>query len=281
MGSTRSSRTRCRPGRAARRRRAGGAGRDPRVRRLRQRPRRSGLAAPDDGAVRRPGDRQHGGASLGLRARVQPRRPLLRADRRQRPGLDLRRQLRALLVPDAPVDAVSPSSRSSATATFVSASTRNCCRRWARTATSFELSPSAQVLEGDYVFDIDAVGDLARNGHDLVARVDVPIGHLFSPTYGVFARKTRRRARDFLYYSGRGERSYPWTRYRRGLGLFVLATVTTVPLLAQSAVGYSHQRDRAWWFHPVACWTTLAIYGWEAVRARIKPEKLTRRDWRQ
>jgi glycosyltransferase involved in cell wall biosynthesis len=141
--------------------------------------------------------------------------------------------------------------------------------------------PFRQVIQGEYVFDIDAVGRLARHGFDVVARVDVPIGHLFSPTYGVFVRKTRRRARDYLYYSRRGERTYPWTRYRRGLALFVLATVTTVPLLAQSAVGYVRKRDRAWWFHPVACWTTLAIYGWELVRARIKPGRLTRTDWRQ
>jgi len=141
--------------------------------------------------------------------------------------------------------------------------------------------PFLEILQGDYVFDIDAVGTLARHGYDVVARVDVPIGHLFSPSYRVFARKTRRRARDFLYYSGRGERSYPWRRYRRGLGLFAISTIATVPLLAQSAVGYARKRDRAWWFHPIACWTTLAIYGWEVVRARIKPERLTRRGWRQ
>ena len=141
--------------------------------------------------------------------------------------------------------------------------------------------PFRRVVTGDYVFDIDSVGTLARNGFDIVARVDVAIGHLFAPTYRDFARKTRRRARDFLYYSGRGERTYPWSRYRRGLALFVLATVTTVPLLAQSLVGYARKPDRAWWFHPVACWTTLAVYGWEAIRARVKPEALTRRGWRQ
>jgi len=141
--------------------------------------------------------------------------------------------------------------------------------------------PFRDVLEGDFVFDIDAVGTLARHGYDVVARVDVPIGHLFSPSYRVFVRKTRRRARDFLYYSGRGERTYPWKRYGRGLGLFVAATVTTVPLLAQTAVGYRRKPDRAWLFHPVACWTTLAIYGWEAVRSRVKPEKLKRHGWRQ
>lgn len=141
--------------------------------------------------------------------------------------------------------------------------------------------PFRSVVTGDYVFDIDAVGTLARNGHDLVARVDVEIGHLFAPHYSDFMRKTRRRARDYLYYSKRGERTYPWRRYRRGLVLFVVATVTVVPLLAQSLVGYARKRDRAWFFHPVACWTTLAVYAWETVRARFKPEELTRRGWRQ
>jgi glycosyltransferase involved in cell wall biosynthesis len=141
--------------------------------------------------------------------------------------------------------------------------------------------PFRKVVTGDYVFDIDSVGTLAREGFDLVARVDVPIGHLFAPSYRVFARKTRRRARDYLYYSGRGERTYPWARYRRGLGLFAAATVTILPLLVQSLIGYSRKRDRAWWFHPVACWTTLWIYGWEALRARIKPERLSRSGWQQ
>jgi glycosyltransferase involved in cell wall biosynthesis len=137
------------------------------------------------------------------------------------------------------------------------------------------------VVTGDHLFDIDAVGELARHGHDVVARVDVAVGHLFAPSYRVFARKTRRRARDYLYYAGRGERTYPWQRYRRGLVLFVLATVTTVPLLVQAAIGYVRRPDRAWWFHPVACWTTLAIYGWETLRVRFRPERLSRRGWQQ
>ncbi len=141
--------------------------------------------------------------------------------------------------------------------------------------------PFLAALSGDYVFDIDAVGALADQGHDVVARVDVAIGHLFAPTFRDFRRKTRRRARDYLYYSGRGDRTYPWRRYRRGLALFVLATVTTLPLFVQSAIGYARKRDRAWWFHPVASWTTLAVYAWETVRARVKPEELSRRGWRQ
>jgi glycosyltransferase involved in cell wall biosynthesis len=137
------------------------------------------------------------------------------------------------------------------------------------------------ILVGEYAFDIDTVGVLARAGYDTVARVDVAIGHFFAPTYLDFARKTRRRARDYLYYSGRGERTYPWARYRRGLLLFVAATVTTLPLLVQSLIGYVRKRDRAWWFHPVAAWTTLVLYGWEWLRARFRPEELSRQGWRQ
>ena len=137
------------------------------------------------------------------------------------------------------------------------------------------------VVRDSHLFDIDAVGELARIGHDIVARVDVPIGHFFARSYRDFARKTRRRARDYLYYTSRGERTYPWKRYRRGLVLFVAATVTTLPLLAQSAVGYVRQPDSAWWFHPVACWTTLTIYSWETVRSRVKRERLSRGGWHQ
>jgi glycosyltransferase involved in cell wall biosynthesis len=137
------------------------------------------------------------------------------------------------------------------------------------------------VLTGDHLFDIDSVGELARRGFDVIARVDVPIGHFFAQNYVDFARKTRRRARDYLYHARRGERTYPWRRYRRGVALFVGATVTIVPLFVQSTIGYARQPDRAWWFHPLACWTTLAIYGWETVRAQIKTEPLSRRGWRQ
>jgi glycosyltransferase involved in cell wall biosynthesis len=137
------------------------------------------------------------------------------------------------------------------------------------------------VVSGDYLFDIDAVGDLARAGHAVVARVDTAIGHAFVDSYGDFVRKTRRRARDYLYYSHLGSRTYPWMRYRRGIALFVVSTVLTAPLLAQAARGYHRIRDRAWWFHPVACWTTLVVYGLETARAQFRRERLERQGWRQ
>jgi glycosyltransferase involved in cell wall biosynthesis len=137
------------------------------------------------------------------------------------------------------------------------------------------------VVSGDFLFDIDAGGDLARAGHATVARVDAAIGHRFVVGYGDFVRKTRRRARDYLYYSHLGSRTYPWGRYRRGIALFVFSTVLTVPLFVQAFRGYSRVRDRAWWFHPVACWTTLVVYGLETARAQFRRERLERQGWRQ
>lgn len=138
-----------------------------------------------------------------------------------------------------------------------------------------------EVVPGDYLFDIDAVGDLARAGHTTVARVDVAIAHAFVVSYGDFVRKTRRRARDYLYYSHLGSRTYPWARYRLGIALFVFSTVLTIPLVVQAARGYRRVRDRAWWFHPVACWTTLVVYASETVRAQFLRERLERGGWRQ
>ena len=137
------------------------------------------------------------------------------------------------------------------------------------------------IVTSDFLFDIDAVGELARAGFEVVARVDTAIGHSFARGYGDFVRKTRRRARDYLYYSGLGSRTYPWARYRWGLVRFALFTVLTVPLLVQAATGYARRPDAAWLFHPVACWATLVVYASEVLRAQFRQERHGRREWRQ
>jgi glycosyltransferase involved in cell wall biosynthesis len=137
------------------------------------------------------------------------------------------------------------------------------------------------VHHGDYLFDIDSVRELALNGFDVVARVDVQIHHFYARGFRDFARKTRRRVRDYLYYRRQGMRSYPWGAYRSGIIRFAVATVATIPLLVQAAAGYRRKPDRAWLFHPAACWATLVIYGHELIRARIRSEQLSRAEWRQ
>lgn len=131
-----------------------------------------------------------------------------------------------------------------------------------------------------YMFDIDAVQELVRMGHDRVARVDIEIRHLFAKRVRDFARKTRRRAQDFMHHRGSGERSYRWRI--GGLARFAAATVLTVPLLIQAARGMRRRPDAAWLFHPVACWITLVIYVEAVVRSRLRGGgQYDRSGWRQ
>lgn len=130
-----------------------------------------------------------------------------------------------------------------------------------------------------YLFDIDAVQALARQGHATVARVDTEIRHFFARSPRDFARKTRRRAQDYLHHRSSGERSYRWEL--GGLVRFTLSTVLVVPLLLQVARGFRRRPDAAWLFHPVACWITLAVYVEAVVRARTRGGVYDRSGWRQ
>ena len=127
------------------------------------------------------------------------------------------------------------------------------------------------LLEGTnwqpYLFDIDILFErIRRDGAVTVAKVKTGIVHLYCARLGDFARKQRRRIRDFLYFAQEKRRSYPWNRQRRmGIALFCLATVTVLPLALQALAGFCRRPDRAWLYHIPVCWITLWIYGWGAV----------------
>lgn len=137
-------------------------------------------------------------------------------------------------------------------------------------------------IVGDYYFDLDYVDTLVRAGHDTIARVDAEVRHYFCDGLRQYARKTRRRADDFFYFSSTGERTYPWTRERQlDMARFVLETVTVVPLLVAMLRGARRTPDVAWLFHLPACWITLATYGVATVRGKVAPRMLEREGWRQ
>lgn len=130
-----------------------------------------------------------------------------------------------------------------------------------------------------YLFDIDAVQALALQGHRIVARVDTEIRHFFARSPRDFARKTRRRAQDYLHHRDTGERSYSWGI--GGLVRFAAATVLVVPLLLQAARGFRRRPDAAWLFHPVACWITLAVYVEAVVCFKVREGGYDRSGWKQ
>jgi len=57
-------------------------------------------------------------------------------------------------------------------------------------------------------------------------------------------------------------RNYPWRRISRVEILkFALNTLLIIPIIRDSVKGYGKMPDKAWLFHPLACWFTLFTYG--------------------
>lgn len=133
----------------------------------------------------------------------------------------------------------------------------------------------------DYLFDIDVVYELVSWGKNKYAKVKIGIVHLFASDLMTFARKQRRRVRDYLYYNEAGLRTYPWQSLDvGGLVRFVASCVLMLPLLVQSLQGYLRRPDRAWLLHPLVCWLTLGIYGLGWIQGQLtqcQPE--SRLDW--
>lgn len=133
-----------------------------------------------------------------------------------------------------------------------------------------------------YLADIDTVFDLAARGLNRFAKVKIGIVHLYCPDIRTFIRKQTRRIRDYTYYSGQGMRRFPWKRNLvPGVLRFALYCLTVLPLLWQAASGAWRKPDRAWLFHPLACWITLWVYGTGAVRARFVRGEMDRSTWKQ
>jgi len=112
-----------------------------------------------------------------------------------------------------------------------------------------------------YLFDVDTVYQLVKNGRNKFAKVKVGIVHLYAESVEDYVKKTRRRIRDYLYYEKHGVRKYPWRRLnKRGILKFILYTLLILPLVRDSLRGYRRLSDRAWLFHPLACLITLYVY---------------------
>jgi len=113
-----------------------------------------------------------------------------------------------------------------------------------------------------YLFDIDVVHQLTEMGQNSFAKVKIGIVHLFANNIGTFARKTYRRIRDYLFYEKYGMRNYPWRSLSRvRISKFAFYTLLMIPIIRDSVKGYKKMPDKAWLFHPLACWFTLFIYG--------------------
>lgn len=142
----------------------------------------------------------------------------------------------------------------------------------------FRASFFDSVEIGDYLFDIDVLYKYTLKSRAQYAKVKIGIVHIFCRNLGDFIRKQRRRIQDFHYFHAMGLRHYPWTTINRGgIVKFIISCLTVVPLIWQAAVGFRRHPDRAWLFHPIACWITLFIYGSNAILNHFRPPRLTDR----
>lgn len=121
-----------------------------------------------------------------------------------------------------------------------------------------------------YFFDIDVMHQAVRAGFRCVAKVKTGIVHLYCAKLGDFARKQRRRIRDFLYFAQEKQRTYPWDRQKKaGVVRFALATVLVLPVALQAVVGFCRKPDWAWVYHVPVCWITLWVYGVGTLRKTL------------
>ena len=133
-----------------------------------------------------------------------------------------------------------------------------------------------------YYFDIDVFQQMAAAGRNRIAVMKTGIRHLYCDTVATFRRKQARRIRDYFHHARGKRRTYGYAAIpKRRYALFVLKTVTVVPLLWQSLRGYLRKPDTAWWFHPAACWITLWEYGWGMIRSLWGAAEYDRREWKQ
>jgi len=136
---------------------------------------------------------------------------------------------------------------------------------------------------GDYLFDIDEIYRLMDQGKNKFAKVKIGIIHLFCSSVHDFRRKQKRRIMDYSFYNSLGIRKYPWSKLNKaGFVKFVIYSALWLPTFGQALIGYTKKPDNAWFFHPLACWLTLWIYGWGKIGSKLFGAKeLNRRGWKQ
>ena len=135
-----------------------------------------------------------------------------------------------------------------------------------------------------YFFDIDILCEAIDAGYNHVAKVKTGIVHLYCARLADFARKQRRRIRDFLFFAQEKQRSYPWDRQEKsGVVWFVLETALVFPLLWQMLKGFVRHPDAAWFYHIPVCWVTLWVYGIGTLRKLLglRQAPVSRETWQK
>lgn len=138
--------------------------------------------------------------------------------------------------------------------------------------------------QGKYLFDIDVLVDILRkSGPFYFAKVKVGIVHTYVETDPFkFFRKQLRRVSDMMYHQSKGSRSTDWQKiFFLKIMIFQLECVLVLPILWQTVFGFVKKPDRAWFFHPIAVYSTWFIYLYGFLKGKIFPAESSRVGWKQ
>jgi len=144
-------------------------------------------------------------------------------------------------------------------------------------------------LRGSYLFDIDILASyIKKSGAAVFIKVKNGIIHTYCERdIGKFARKQRRRVRDYLFHRNVDNREYEWrlvdvsSRSFKAVVIFVFYCLTFFPLVIQTIRGYMKKKDSAWFFHPLACLVTLWEYSLGTLVSVFNNAELSRKEWKQ
>lgn len=139
-------------------------------------------------------------------------------------------------------------------------------------------------INSDYLFDIDIISyALQKNQAKLYfAKVKIGIIHTYcESSISKFIKKQNRRINDYYFY--KSYRQYDWkTTNGSGILKFTLYTTTIFPAVYHSIIGFIHQPDTAWIFHPLACLITLYVYTKSSLMYKLGLlNQVNRTQWQQ
>lgn len=117
-------------------------------------------------------------------------------------------------------------------------------------------------INSPYLFDIDIIYKVINTTQKSLyfAKTKNSIIHTFCEnSVTKFIRKQQRRIRDYLFY--KNIRHHNWTNINHNYMIyFALYSLTVIFPLIDAFRGYFKKPDKAWFFHPIACYITLLIY---------------------
>jgi glycosyltransferase involved in cell wall biosynthesis len=134
-----------------------------------------------------------------------------------------------------------------------------------------------------YFFDTDFLNSLSLTYSGLLfTKIKNSIIHTYcESSITKFITKQQRRVTDFYVYQPLRRHNWSHLNQRWSL-LFPLYSLSLFLPLKDSLIGFSRQRDLAWFFHPLACLITTYVYALGVIQNKLHLLKpLNRHDWKQ